>query len=163
MEYLKGSENFSPSLRSHFRSPHLSRDHDQSCDNPTVTVAKRFCADFAPSPEADIAKFTAMETETKIILLKKTEKNTIGVFAQKSFEFDDVITECIGGIKEAIDNTTATRSVCRFLSDSVEPNCKFDRIILPDSGQARIVLRSVKNVECGEELTINKSKIQLIQ
>ena len=102
MEYLKGSDNFSPLLRSHFSdcSTH------SSVNSTTVTVAKRFCADFAPSPEADIAKFTAMVTDTQnsIILLKKSERNSIGVFAQKSFEVDDVITECVD-TNEDMDNT----------------------------------------------------------
>ena len=112
-----GLSHFSPLIWSHFAQVHRNKR-----DNPPA-VAKRFCADFAPSPDALVAKYAAFASSARArpplpsarLLLKLTDNNEknstekkLGLFAQKTFECDEFITEYKGSIKTIPDNTTLT-------------------------------------------------------
>ena len=57
-----------------------------------------------------------------------------------------------------IDGTLCVCS-CRYINhNGINPNCTFEKIIIPNDKLPRIVLRSIRSVETGDELTINFSE-----
>ena len=58
---------------------------------------KRFCGDNTPSSDQKLAQFISLNADN--VILKKKERASIGLFAQKSFEADQFITEYNGEIK----------------------------------------------------------------
>jgi SET domain-containing protein len=136
---------------------------------------KRFCGDNTPSSDQKLAQFVSLSADN-VILKKKEERASIGLFAQKSFEADQFITEYNGEIQSIpkhyhtdpskicigddlyIDGTLCVCS-CRYINhNSNNPNCTFEKIIIPHDKLPRIVLRSIRSVETGDELTINFSE-----
>ena len=65
--------------------------------------SKRFCADYEPSSEALVSQYrllSSLQDNQVVIQAKKdSKKKEVALYAQKSFERDQLITEYIGNIR----------------------------------------------------------------
>ena len=70
--------------------------------------SKRFCADYAPSPESLVAQYRLLSGEAVVIRRESDESSSnklkVGLFAQKAFEREQLITEYVGAIRPFKEN-----------------------------------------------------------
>ena len=72
--------------------------------------SKRFCADYEPSAESLVSQYRTLVPDH--VVLKRPEGKT-GLYAQKSFERDELITEYIGDIRPISNTESPSPSLVR--------------------------------------------------
>ena len=73
--------------------------------------SKRFCADYEPSAESLVTQYRTLVPDH--VVLKRPEGKETGLYAQKSFERDELITEYIGDIRPISNTESASPSLVR--------------------------------------------------
>lgn len=94
------------------RDDHFNNQLDNAfarCED--LENSKRFCADYEPSAESLVSQYRTLVPDH--VVLKRPEGKKTGLYAQKSFETNELITEYIGDIRPISNTESPSPSLVR--------------------------------------------------